>query len=110
MPVLINNKVEAKKISDFAERKLISLNQLMVAKIDFSNGPMREPEQPHSHPHEQITYVAEGEIIIFFGDEQHRLKKGDMFAVPSNIPHCLQTLTEKVTLIDSFTPLRSEFL
>ncbi len=110
MPVLINEKIKAKKISDVAERKLIHLDQLMMAKIDFSNGPMKEPEPPHSHPHEQITYVAAGEIVIFIGEEQHRLREGDMFAVPGNVPHCLQTLTEKVTLIDSFTPLRNEFL
>lgn len=33
--------------------------------IDFDDGPTSEPDPPHSHPHEQVSYVSEGEIIFF---------------------------------------------
>jgi quercetin dioxygenase-like cupin family protein len=38
------------------------------------------------------------------------LKEGDLFAIPSGIPHTVKTLTPVVRIIDSFTPLRKDFL
>jgi quercetin dioxygenase-like cupin family protein len=83
----------------------------MMTVIDFTNGPWSEPDPPHSHVHEQITYVAEGEIIFFCdGEPDQKLKAGDMFSVPSGKEHTIQVLTKTVKLIDGFTPLRTEFL
>ncbi|MBN1180798.1 MAG: cupin domain-containing protein [Bacteroidales bacterium] len=92
------------------ERRLAHLNDLMTAIIDFSNGPMIQPDPPHSHPHEQISYVAEGELYVFIGEEKYHLKEGDVFAVPSGVPHTVQTLTGNVRLIDSFSPIREDFI
>jgi quercetin dioxygenase-like cupin family protein len=110
MPVLINDNTLSEKLSENLERKLLYLNNLMTAVIEFNNGPMENPEKPHSHPHEQITYVAEGEINVFIDNEKTHLKQGDLFAVPGGILHGIQTLTPYVKLIDTFTPLRQEFL
>lgn len=92
------------------ERTLAHLNDLMVAVCEFTNGPALKPDPPHSHVHEQITYVAEGELLFFLGEESFQLKKGDVIAIPSGLKHCIQTLTEKVILIDSFSPVRQDFL
>jgi quercetin dioxygenase-like cupin family protein len=83
----------------------------MTAVIDFANGPWDDPDAPHHHVHEQITYVASGEIIFFGeGEPEQRLKAGDMFFVPSGRSHTVQLLTERVRLVDSFNPIRQEFL
>jgi quercetin dioxygenase-like cupin family protein len=82
----------------------------MVVVCDFTNGPASQPDPPHSHPHEQITYVAEGDLLFFIGEEKHQLEKGDIYIVPSGIPHCIQTISRHVRLIDSFTPVREDFL
>ena len=50
-------------------RYLANTENLMLAVIDFQDGPTTEPDPPHSHPHEQISYVAAGEII--FDDRRH---------------------------------------
>ena len=65
---------------------------------------------PHSHPHEQVTYIVEGEVLFFLGEEKQRLNPGDMVAIPANLPHSIQLVSAHVRLIDSFTPLRQEFL
>lgn len=98
------------KVSPDYERTIAHLENLMVVVCDFSNGPMKNPDPPHSHPHEQITYVATGELIFFLGDEKHVLKEGDILTIPSEIPHCIQTVSKYVRLIDSFTPIRKDFL
>ena len=110
MPVYKEKDTAPEKVSDSFHRRISYLGSLMTVVCDFTNGPASRPDPPHSHPHEQITYVAEGEVYFFLGDEKHHLKKGDVYAVPRGIPHCIQTLTRDVRLIDSFTPLREDFL
>jgi quercetin dioxygenase-like cupin family protein len=91
-------------------RYLAHTDSLMMAVIDFNDGPTSKPDPPHAHPHEQVSYVAAGEIKLFIDNESVRLKAGDMFTVPANMPHAVQLLSEYVRLIDSFTPIREEFL
>ena len=110
MGIVKQSQVAKQTIAEGRTRFLAQTDQLMTAVIDFSDGPTSEPDPPHSHPHEQITYVAEGEIIFYLADEKHQLSKGDLFTVPGNVPHSVQLLTEKVRLVDTFTPIREDFL
>jgi quercetin dioxygenase-like cupin family protein len=91
-------------------RRIIHTDHLMMVAFDFADGPSAQPDPPHSHPHEQVSYVALGEVIFFIGEESTRLAPGDMVAVPPNLPHRIQLLTPTARLIDTFTPLRQEFL
>ncbi|MEL0455042.1 cupin domain-containing protein [Flavobacteriaceae bacterium SZ-1-7] len=91
-------------------RKVVHLNDLMITVIDFTNGPMEQPDPPHNHPHEQITYVVSGSLKLFVEDREYLLNEGDVFKIESNLNHTVQTLTEHVRLIDSFNPIREEFL
>ncbi len=92
------------------KRKIVHLDHLMVTVIEFSGGPMTQPDPPHNHPHEQITYVAAGSLKLFIEDREYLLQEGDVFKIASNLNHSVQTLTEMVKLVDSFTPLREDFL
>jgi unsaturated pyranuronate lyase len=104
-----NNTIH-ENLSPGRERTVAHLENLMVAVYDFTAGPMEQPETPHSHDHEQITFVAEGELLFFKGKEEYHLIKGDLMTVPSGIPHCIQIMSDHVRLVDSFCPLRKEFL
>ena len=100
----------SESIGEKRERYLGHTNNLMMVVIDFNDGPAEEPDPPHSHPHEQMSYVVTGELIVHIGDTQDQLGPGDMFTVPPDIPHAVQTLTEHVRVVDCFTPLREDFL
>ncbi|HMA97525.1 MAG TPA: cupin domain-containing protein [Polyangiaceae bacterium] len=92
-------------------RSVVHTDHLMVAIIDFTGGPWAEPEPYHSHPHEQISYVAEGEILFYCEDEPvQSLKAGDVFAVESGRKHAVRLLTASARLVDSFSPIRQDFL
>ena len=111
MAVLKFDEVPYEKVREGLERKIIHTENLMTVLIDFTDGPWEEPEPPHSHPHEQTSYVAEGEIIFYCeGQSDQHLKAGDMFAAPSGKKHTVKLLTRKVRLVDSFTPVREDFL
>ena len=99
------------EIKEGVFRSIVYTENLLMAVIDFTNGPWDEPEPAHSHPHEQVSYVAQGEIIFYCeGQDEKHLRSGDTFAVPSGKAHTVKLLTEKVRLIDSFTPVREDFL
>jgi quercetin dioxygenase-like cupin family protein len=93
------------------ERRNIHTSNLMTVIVDFSDGPWAEAEPFHSHPHEQTSYIADGEVIFYCeGEADHHLRPGDMFAVPSGKLHTVKLLTPSARLIDSFNPIRQEFI
>ena len=104
------NEIIHEKISPDFNRSIAHLENLMVVVCNFPNGPMENADPPHSHPHEQITYVAEGELFFYKDKKEIHLKKGDLITVPSGVPHTIKTLSNFVRLIDSFNPVRKDFL
>lgn len=111
MAILKFDDVPWEQVREGLRRKIIHTSRLMTVLLEFSDGPWEEPEPPHSHPHDQTSYVAEGEIIFICEDEadQH-LKAGDMFAIAGGKRHTIRLLSREARLIDSFHPLREEFL
>ncbi len=110
MGTIREQEADKRPIGNKRTRYLAHSDTLMMAVIDFDDGPTSEPDPPHQHPHEQVSYVASGEILFFLDGKSTRLSSGDMYTVPPNIPHSIQLLSEHVRLIDSFTPLRDDFL
>lgn len=111
MPILKATGAVITNVKPGVQRRLIHTDNAMMAIIDFTNGPWKQPDPPHSHIHEQITYVVDGEIIFFCqGEQEQRLKAGDMFSVPSGKEHTIQLLSPTARLVDCFTPLREDFL
>lgn len=110
MSVTHRNEVQRYTIAPGRERYLTRNENLMVVVIDFSDGPGAEPDPPHQHPHEQITYVAEGELRFFVGEEEYQVAAGDLVTIPPNTPHTVQLITATARLVDSFHPIRADFL
>ncbi len=111
MSVLIFDETPFENVKKGLQRKIIHTDNLMTVLLDFTDGPWDQPDPFHSHPHEQTSYIAEGEIIFFCeGEEKKYLKAGDMFSVRGGVNHCIQLLSNRARLIDNFTPLRKDFL
>jgi quercetin dioxygenase-like cupin family protein len=64
----------------------------------------------HSHPHEQLGLVIEGELEFWIADEKRTLKPGDMYAIPGGTAHGLRTGKGRVILAEVFYPVREEYL
>lgn len=111
MSVLKFNESTPEIVHHGIERRIIYTANLMTVIVDFTDGPWVEAEPFHSHPHEQTSYVAEGEIIFYCeGEPDQHLKAGDMFSAVSNQKHTIRLLTPRARLIDSFNPIRQEFI
>lgn len=111
MAVLKREGITPETIAEGRTRYLAYTDNLMMVVIDFHDGPAAEPDPPHSHPHEQVTYVAAGEVLFFVeGSEPEKLVVGDVITIPPNVPHTVQPLTEYLRLVDTFNPIREDFL
>ncbi len=61
----------------------------------------------HAHPQEQIVNVMEGELELTVGGKAHRLTRGKVMVLPSNVPHSGRAIT-RVFVIDVFHPVRED--
>ncbi len=110
MSILHASDVLPEVISPGRTRMIMHTDHVMMVVVDFNDGPHQFSDPPHRHPHEQITYIADGEVTFFLDGIPTYLKAGDMFSVPPDVPHTVQVLTNNARLIDVFTPIREEFL
>jgi mannose-6-phosphate isomerase-like protein (cupin superfamily) len=85
-------------------------DRLMLVQAEIGGGPFAKPNPPHSHPHEQIGYVVEGELNVFIGSEQARVGPGDFWVIPGGMQHTVQLLTKTARLVECFSPIREDFL
>lgn len=88
-------------------RKIMAYGpDLMVVRVMFEAGAVG---RAHQHPHRQASYVESGVFDVTIDGKTSRLRVGDTFFVPANLVHGV-TAVEAGQLIDSFTPMREEFL
>lgn len=62
----------------------------------------------HSHIHEQITFILEGQLDMNIAGVDYSLTNGMYHVIPSNVSHSAIAITE-CKLIDTFSPLREEY-
>lgn len=87
-------------------RVLAYCDQLMCVENQFEVGAVG---QLHSHPHTQLTYVAEGSFSFTIGQETRIVRKGDTLLKENGVVHGCVCL-EKGVLVDLFTPMREDFV
>lgn len=87
--------------------RILPGDQMMFSVVRF------EPNATvptHQHPHEQMGFVIEGELELWIADERRRLRRGDMYTIPSNVPHGAATAESTCVVVDVFHPLRAEYV
>jgi quercetin dioxygenase-like cupin family protein len=87
-------------------RVLIHTPELMQVEFGFDAGAIGAL---HSHPHIQVSYVAEGSFEVTIDGVTQVVGTGGSFIVPSGLVHGVKAL-EAGRLVDVFTPARQDFL
>lgn len=82
-------------------------DSLMLSFVEFEPGAVVEL---HSHPHEQMGILLEGELTFIIGDEKHVVGPGDMWRIPGNVEHSAIAGEARVKALDVFHPLREDYL
>ncbi len=100
------NEREPKEVFSGVTIRTIWGEHIMLSFVHF------EPHAfvpPHSHPHEQMGVLLEGEIEFTIGNETKILRKGDCWWVPSNVVHSVRNLDKPSLALDIFHPVRDEY-
>lgn len=63
----------------------------------------------HSHPHEQVVHMLEGELEVTIDGATTVLRAGDVGVIPSNAVHSGRALTA-CRVMDAFYPLREDYM
>ncbi len=63
----------------------------------------------HSHPHEQVANLLEGEFEMSLGGERMTLKPGVVAVIPSGIPHGGRAIQD-CRILDVFHPVREDYI
>ena len=81
------------------------------ANMTFAHWEIEEgaklPE--HSHPHEQVANMIEGQFELTLGGETKVLVPGMVAIIPSNVIHSGKAITP-CKIIDVFYPIRQDYL
>ena len=101
-------KMEKEKVTDVISRRVISGDRAMLAQIYLEKGAM---VPMHSHENEQITFLLEGVLKFWIGEEREELtlRAGEVLLIPSNVPHQAEAL-EACLDVDVFCPPRQDWL
>lgn len=80
---------------------------MLMSLVEFQPGAIVEA---HSHPHEQMGMVLEGQARFIVGSEEQVLGPGDMYIIPGGVVHKVIALESLVKALDFFHPVREEYL
>jgi quercetin dioxygenase-like cupin family protein len=79
----------------------------MLNLLEFEPGAT-VPE--HSHPHEQLGMVLEGELVLRIDGVEHRLRPGTGYRIPGGIAHAAWTDEgTSCRVLDVFQPVREDY-
>jgi len=79
---------------------------IMLSLVTFEPGSV---VQPHSHPHEQIGMLLEGELTFTIGGETRTLRAGEMWRIPGGVTHSAVAGDKPVRALDVFCPVREDY-
>jgi len=79
--------------------------EMTLATWEISAG---SPFPEHSHPHEQIMMILEGEFELTVEDETELMRPGIVAIIPSDNKHSGTALTD-CRVIDVFHPVREDY-
>lgn len=103
----IEGDIQWEDLGNGIQRQVFGYNDnIMLVKAKFEEGAIGVL---HEHHHTQVTYVESGVFEMTIGEDKRIIKKGDGYYVPPHVIHGCVCLAPGI-LIDSFTPLREDFL
>jgi quercetin dioxygenase-like cupin family protein len=103
------DSMKKERVSDMLERRLITGDRMMLAHVYLKKGCI---VPKHSHENEQLTYILEGALKFWIGEDGVReitVSAGEVLLIPSNVPHKAEALEETLD-VDVFSPPRQDWL
>jgi quercetin dioxygenase-like cupin family protein len=97
------------KVTDLLDRRLICGERMMLAHVYLKKGCI---VPAHSHENEQLTYVLDGTLRFWLGEEGRDevvVHGGEVLVIPPNLRHKAEALEDTLD-VDVFSPPRQDWL
>ena len=100
------NSVEVEALNPLLGRHFVVGQNVMLARVLLKKGCI-VPE--HSHPNEQLTFIAEGALKFWIDGKEIVVNAGEVLTIPPNMPHKAEALEDTVDF-DVFNPPRADWM
>jgi Uncharacterized conserved protein, contains double-stranded beta-helix domain len=97
------------RVTDVLQRRLVTGKQMMLAHVYLDKGCI---VPKHSHENEQITYILEGALKFWIGEDESKevtVRAGEVLVIPSHVLHKAEALEDTLD-VDIFSPPREDWL
>ncbi|NWJ48564.1 MAG: cupin domain-containing protein [Chloroflexi bacterium] len=104
--------IKSVELAQGIKMQLFSGENVMMSFVTLEPGAL---VPLHSHPHEQMGTVLEGEFIFYIGglaeENGKRVTKGDIYLAPGGVLHAARSIGDKPCLtLDIFGPIREDYI
>ena len=97
------------ELNPLLARRLVTGERIMLAHVYLKKGCI---VPTHSHENEQLTYVLEGALRFWLGEDggdERVIRSGEVLVIPSGLPHKAEALEDTLD-VDIFSPPRQDWL
>ena len=103
------DEMPKEELTDTFARRLITGDRVMLAHVYIKKGSI---VPRHSHENEQITYILEGGLRFWIGEDESQVidvMAGEVLHIPSMVQHKAEALEDTLD-VDIFSPPRQDWL
>ena len=100
------NSVAVEALNPLLGRHFVVGQSIMLARVLLKKGCI-VPE--HSHPNEQLTFIAEGALKFWIDGQVIVVNAGEVLTIPPNMPHKAEALEDTIDF-DVFNPPRADWM
>jgi quercetin dioxygenase-like cupin family protein len=106
------DEVKAVELANGVQLKLVSGEKAMMSFVTLEPGSV---VPLHSHPHEQLGTMLEGELTLYMGslnpEDGRLIRKGDTYVIPGGVLHGARaTGSTPCVALDVFSPIREDYV
>ena len=106
--------VKLEELTPLLSRRVLTAEKTMIAQVYLKKGAI---VKAHEHHNEQITYILEGGLRFWLGENADKapnapyvdVMAGDVLLIPGNLRHQAEALSDTLDL-DVFNPPREDWL
>ncbi len=105
MPIIDLKTIKEKEPASGYKARFVHSDNITLAFWDVKAGSKLPA---HSHVHEQLSQITEGEFELTIAENTFVLKPGKVAIIPSNAKHSGKAITD-CKIIDTFYPVREDY-
>jgi quercetin dioxygenase-like cupin family protein len=103
------DELPREELSPLLGRRFVTGERLMLAHVYLARGAL---VPKHAHDNEQLTYILEGRLRLWLGEDESQVVdvgSGEVLHIPPNLPHRAEALEDTLD-VDVFAPPRQDWL